>query len=452
MHKSYKKLRAYTSNNNESPILESPNNLPPHPLSQTTKSKAYTSAMIALQNRIRQLEYDNKNLSEESKGTREELGKNKKMVEDIAFIENNLRIELEKAHNEHYKIKEENNQLAETMKILEDQVKQLMIEKNKHLEQNAADKNQWKIEREQLLSSIKENEDKVKELTRSKEIMINEVEELRSSLNHAKDLYQKPFKEAEKELKKLKEENKKTNEKLNKSNSELLPLKAKLKAVTNELDRVKANSKSVITHNKRNITTLKKTIEQQKKEIDALKNYQCKYAQPSKCSAQTISQSSVLKDLTLRERSQRNNAKMLNSYKNFTRNIANKFELTTNSENKEMKMNSLTTPNRKDTMHKTMDQKILNQASSITLLKSTQMDENNSLLNVKRCEEYKIDEVLNEIFLLEREIAYLSYQCKDLCTKSHNSITASETLQKLSKELREKKERLARLNEEELVM
>lgn len=447
MRKSYEKLGECTQNTNTPTTIESPlvhNSLPLHPLSQGGKSKAYMSAMIALQNRIRQLECENKNLSEELKDTREELGKHKKMVEDITLMESNLRTELEEAHSRQYKFKEENKQLAESKKTLEDQVKLLMIEKNKHLEQNAAEKNQWRVEREQLINDLKENNNRVKELAECKKVMTNEVEELKASLDKIKSLYSKSYKEAEKELKRLKEENKKINEQLktstNKYHYELLPLKAKLNAVTGELDRVKARSKNTITHNKSNIAALKKTIDQQKKEIDVLKNCQCKYAQPPRSSIQNMSQTSVLKDMTLRERSQRNSARIFNSYKN--------------SKNGEMEVSSPVVSSKVDPIYKKIHQKVLSQTSSAVLLKSTQMDENNSLfdINLKKHEEPKVDQALNEIFLLEREIADLSYQYKDLSTNPHNPISNSETLQKLSKELEEKRGRLGILREEQLVM
>ena len=357
--------------------------------------------MIALQDRIRQLESENVRMSEELKDNIEELGKYKKVVEK-------LKLELEKYKNE---LNHENEHLINQVKILDNKVRQLVAEKDKHLEQNAIDKSKWRAKEEKLIEELKTSEMERKELVKRKEVMINEVNELKQSLSNIRDQYQTSHIEAEQEINRLKKE-------LNKSiNDEVLELKAKLKTISDELERTKQRYRMTKMLNKNNIMSFKKTIDLQKKEIETLKNSQCKYTLPSYSRSplkkHSHCQSSVFKNVTVQER--HNTSETFNQRMN------------------ENKKNVLLTPKN--------NHKVLNRPSLIR----AKSKENNSFDNM-----YSEKEVLDKIFLLEREIADLSYQHKKLLAKTQDSVTRVKSLKSLSKELEGKKESLIRLRKQQL--
>ena len=177
---------------------------------QYSASKAYTSAMKALQDRTRQLERENDHLrmkdKEVEKTLEEEQNKMRnKMMEEMsrcAEIEKKLQRELRT-------VAEENKQLRQEFadkEFVQRQVQQLEKEKERHLEQNSVDRELWRKEKAQLLSQISEGNERMQELARQKEMMMSEIEETKSRLSEIEGLFDKSKRDAGSETKRLKAE------------------------------------------------------------------------------------------------------------------------------------------------------------------------------------------------------------------------------------------------------
>ena len=261
-------------------------------------SKAYTSAMIALQNKIKELINENQKLNSNLMNVQKELEKHKctdKNINELEKNEKQLKEEIKNFTKEKYSLKQEKVELQSENIKLKDRIEELSHEKEKHLEQNAIDKDDWRKEKELLLNQLSENNDKVENLSKCKETMMTEIESSKTALMSIEKLFKKSEKESKKKIKDLTEENNEMKKQLiiitNKYNNEIDPLKEKLRSVFDELERLKHKSKANVNCEKRNAMSLKKTIEKQKKEIEILTNPQCKYAQPRAISSSFINQS-----------------------------------------------------------------------------------------------------------------------------------------------------------------
>ncbi len=210
-----------------------------NPQLQYSASKAYTSAMKALQDKVRQMERDNDQLTVRARTAEKALEDSQANMQTKLMDEMNRWAENEKSlQKEAVSAQEENRQLKQDLaeiitnrEFLMRQVQQLEKEKERHVEQNSVERDQWRRERSQLLSQAAELSDQVQGMGKQKEAMISEVEETKSRLSEIESLLEKSKHETSTETRKLRAENEE--------------LKARLRSIKRQSDADLLAAKSV---------------------------------------------------------------------------------------------------------------------------------------------------------------------------------------------------------------
>ena len=256
-----------------------------NPSLQYSTSKSYNSAMKALQDKIRELEHVNSQLKETMKIS-------EKSFEDKS---NQIMGELGELRGENSLLKDNIMALSQEKEYLLKQIQQLNKEKDRHLEQNSFEREQWRKEKGQCLSEISEINKQTQEIVKERQIMIEELDESKSQLNELQQVLNKSKRDAESELKKLKNENSNLNEKIKKLKRDH---DRELHEFCREVDKWKQKYRNEVLRNKSKVTNLKKTMESQKKEMEVIKNGQCKYALcvPNDINSSKIEDSKILRE------------------------------------------------------------------------------------------------------------------------------------------------------------
>ena len=155
---------------------------------EKSSSCAYTSAMKALQGRIKDLERQLQSKSViHGKFWEEKLVKFKATYE---AINKDLKDKLSKS-------KCEND-------FLKKQIEQLNYEKEKHIEKNAVERNQWREEKEKFKDELCMKNENIKKLINDKDVLNKELSNIRDSLNNANKLVDQSTEETKIKIDKIK--------------------------------------------------------------------------------------------------------------------------------------------------------------------------------------------------------------------------------------------------------
>lgn len=141
---------------------------------QNKMSTAYSSAMKALQDRVKQLEKDS--TYKKAKSTEIEL-------ERVNARFQELQMELQIEHNKMKQIIQENEKLNQDNSYLQKQIQQLEKEKERHLGQNIEEKTLWQREKEDLFKKIEEDEKKYKKINENFESLQKLLEKAKLEAN-----------------------------------------------------------------------------------------------------------------------------------------------------------------------------------------------------------------------------------------------------------------------------
>ena len=128
-------------------------------------------------------------MADQLRQTKDELESQKRItgkLDELNKENGKLTLDLEICKNENISLKNEIDLLKKQCNCLELENKKNIEDKDKHLEQNAVEKNSWRREREALLMQVAGSNEKVEELTKCKEVMISEIEESKASLENIK--------------------------------------------------------------------------------------------------------------------------------------------------------------------------------------------------------------------------------------------------------------------------
>ena len=146
---------------------------------QYSASKSYSSAMKALQERVKQLERENEHLTSKvtivDKKLETEQGKAKdKIIKEMSqweVVERQLKEEINNLTKENIVIKEELINFKKEKEFMGKQIQQLTKEKERHLEQNSIERDQWRKEKEKQSTQLVEADAKIKQMKKENEII-----------------------------------------------------------------------------------------------------------------------------------------------------------------------------------------------------------------------------------------------------------------------------------------
>eukprot|EP01022_Parablepharisma_sp_SALTPOND_P016225 TRINITY_DN234_c0_g1_i1.p2 TRINITY_DN234_c0_g1~~TRINITY_DN234_c0_g1_i1.p2 ORF type:complete len:655 (-),score=114.19 TRINITY_DN234_c0_g1_i1:17194-19158(-) len=446
------------------PIVTASSNL------QYSASKAYTSAMKALQDRVRQLERENEHLTGKLKNVEKTLEDEQgrlqtRIMEEMNHwgeVEKKLQRDLKTAENESITLRQELTEVMQAKEFLARQVQQLEKEKERHLEQNSIERDQWRKEKNQLLNQISESNEKVQQLLNQKEVMLDEIEETKEKLTDIEGLLEKSRKDAEGDMRKLKSENHEMREKLRNiqknHDQEMVDLKEELQDAYKEIQRLKQKSKEDAVRERNNTTSFKRTIENQKKEIELLKSRQSKYTQVRPATRPVADKRPIAKkpEATQRSTSKGTSATERNKkpeVKTPKSRSGSKEIKKVPSRSKSKKKHNLSISRSKDydTLPEKEEKNQFKEKANRTLapLEAVSLAHPDTLSQFSSDYAFStkarggLEEVSNEIFFLEREIADLNRQYKELLAKSQDASN-----EKLAANLRIDLNHIARLLEE----
>lgn len=181
---------------------------------QYSSSKAYSTAMKALQDRIKQLERETGHCNEQSKliertleEEREKL--QKKFLEELgrcSEIEKQVRSQLQEEQDKLTQAKHEIVELTQNKDFMMKQIQQIEREKERHLEQNTEEKELWRKEKNELLKKIEESNKKVKDAKSEKEGLMQNIKEISEKFENLDKQFERTKKDSETESGKLRSE------------------------------------------------------------------------------------------------------------------------------------------------------------------------------------------------------------------------------------------------------
>jgi chromosome segregation ATPase len=210
------------------------NNLPTLATLRTpqSNSKAYTSAMLALQERIRQLEKENELSNERNRLLEEQNAK----TQGRLMAEAEKRGELEKRtkvlEREVIVTRQQTEELGGAKAYLERLVQQLEKEKERHLEQNSADRETARKEKLELTHHVQRNDTLLQELKEQKDTLQHQLQDTTTRLADLERSLEQSRRESYAETKKLRTENESLTEKLKSMKRRLETEQASLKTVS----------------------------------------------------------------------------------------------------------------------------------------------------------------------------------------------------------------------------
>ena len=401
-------------------------------------------------------------------------------------VEKKLQSDIKTLEAENATLKQELSEAKESKELLARQAGQLEKEKERHLEVNSIEREQWRKERQQLATQLGESTEKIKQLLKEKDNMLEEIEDTKAKLIDIEKLFDKSRKEVEGETKKVKGENELLKEKLKdlkrQHDQELSSMKEQLQKVSVEIDKIKKKSKEDSIKEKNNTAALKRTIENQKKEIELLKSNT-----RSKTSALPVKQQQQHSAISEAKRSverksigkkgeaapTRNNSKgALNrsgskkgDAKTPKSRRSGSKEKRTTSRSKSKKRNpSISKSKEFDTAQPIpKNEASFKDKANRTLVlpevacfpQSELLSQSQDYATSTKAKAGGLEEISNEIFFLEREIADLNRQYKELLTKSQdpeNEKAAANIrvdLNHIARLLEEKSERLFDLKKQQ---
>ena len=340
------------------------------------------------------------------------------------------------------------NNLEKENQELKVEIKHLTEQKERHLQENASDKNQWREDKEKFINEITKYSEIIQELTNWKELMQTELEAKDKSKVNIEEIFHKLRKESEGEIEYLKLQNKKLTEQLitirKQYDYEVLPLREKLKIAYKQLEKYNKKCQKSIIKDKMALSSFKKIINNQKKQIITLKNSQCKYAQQTHPEHNIIFHQKSIKRSVSKHASphiqhKRNTSSIPRSCKNSIDSIIMKSgcrTFRTNRKNSEYKIPgsiNIVVPSQitKDSVER-MKNKL-------------NLQPEGSFIVADNKEELQINNELDEILRLEREIADLNYQYNNLTGKLVNNTELGGGLDNLIKLIADKNEKLKQL-------
>jgi len=454
---------------------------------QYSASKAYTSAMKALQDKVRTLERENEHLAIKLKTTEKTLDDEQsklhsRVSEEMSHwteIEKKMQNDLKNYEAENLALRRELSELKESKELLAREKLLVEKEKDRHIEQNSTDREQWRKEKNSLVGQISEGNEKIQQLVKQKEIMLDEIEETKSKLGEISGLFDKSRIELETELKRTKQEADSVKEKLKtikkKHDQEISGIKNELENAYKEIERLKQKAKEESIKERNDRASLKRTIDNQKKEIEVLRcSRQSKLQQktPVAIKQQNVTITSqiqksgskkpgehkrnVSKGVTERQKSNKKNTKSRSSSKDKNPRSRSRSKGKLGSINASREFATVHEPEKEEiTMQ--FKEKANKTIAPIEVVSYANPDSISQLSEYTMTNKTKggLDEISNEIFFLERDIADLNRQYKEMLTKSNDpgsekiASNIRIDLNHIARLLEEKSERLFELRKQQ---